>query len=123
VADVAILLLVAALATACHTPPRRASVLAFVVAGAALAALASIVSFATEHVGGRVGPAVTGVLPSTLANLPELFIVILALWQITDDGEATKFKRVALIGLYVTLGAFAWPDQPGGSPSHRRRTA
>jgi Ca2+/H+ antiporter len=90
VADVAILLLVAALATACHTPPRRASVLAVVVAGAALAALASIVSFATEHVEGRFGPAVTGVLPS--GNLPELFIVIFALWQITDDGEATKFK-------------------------------
>jgi Ca2+:H+ antiporter len=55
------------------------SVLAFVVAGLALAALASIVSFATEQVGARFGPAVTGVLQSTLGNLPEFFIVVFAL--------------------------------------------
>lgn len=55
------------------------SVLAFVVAGVALAALASVVSFATEQVGTRFGPAVTGVLQSTLGNLPEFFIVLFAL--------------------------------------------
>jgi Ca2+:H+ antiporter len=55
------------------------SVLAFVVAGVALAALASIVSLATEQVGARFGPAVTGVLQSTLGNLPEFFIVLFAL--------------------------------------------
>jgi Ca2+:H+ antiporter len=55
------------------------SVLAFAVAAVALAALASIVSFATEQVGGRFGPAVTGVLQSTLGNLPEFFIVVFAL--------------------------------------------
>src|SRR3954447_7168093 len=55
------------------------SVLAFVVAGIALAALASVVSFATEQVGARFGPAVTGVLQSTLGNLPEFFIVLFAL--------------------------------------------
>jgi Ca2+:H+ antiporter len=55
------------------------SVLAFVIAGAALAALASIVSFATEQIGERFGPAVTGVLQSTLGNLPEFFIVVFAL--------------------------------------------
>jgi Ca2+:H+ antiporter len=55
------------------------SVLAFVVAGVALATLASIVSFATEQLGSRFGPAVTGVLQSTLGNLPEFFIVVFAL--------------------------------------------
>src|SRR3954471_12448270 len=55
------------------------SVLAFVVAGVALAGLASVVSFATEQVGARFGPAVTGVLQSTLGNLPEFFIVLFAL--------------------------------------------
>jgi len=55
------------------------SVLAFVAAGVALAALASIVSFATEQIGARFGPAVTGVLQSTLGNLPEFFIVLFAL--------------------------------------------
>jgi Ca2+:H+ antiporter len=56
-----------------------ASVLAFILAGAGLAALASVVSFATEQVGARFGPAITGVLQSTLGNLPEFFIVIFAL--------------------------------------------
>jgi hypothetical protein len=36
------------------------SVLAFAVAAVALAALASIVSFATEEIGASFGPAVTG---------------------------------------------------------------
>jgi len=55
------------------------SVLAFAIAAVALAALASVVSFATEQVGARFGPAVTGVLQSTLGNLPEFFIVLFAL--------------------------------------------
>jgi Ca2+:H+ antiporter len=55
------------------------SLLAFVVATGALAGLAWIVSFATEQVGERFGPAVTGVLQSTLGNLPEFFIVLFAL--------------------------------------------
>jgi Ca2+:H+ antiporter len=75
-------LLVAIAATAGAGAARysgASSVLAFVVAGVALAALASIVSFATEQVGARFGPAVTGVLQSTLGNLPEFFIVVFAL--------------------------------------------
>ena len=77
-----ITLLIAVLATAGAGAAHFAgapSVLAFVVAGVALAALASIVSFATEQVGERFGPAVTGVLQSTLGNLPEFFIVLFAL--------------------------------------------
>src|SRR3954471_16751963 len=53
--------------------------LAFVVAAAALAGLAWVVSVATEQVGERFGPAVTGVLQSTLGNLPEFFVVVFAL--------------------------------------------
>jgi Ca2+:H+ antiporter len=51
----------------------------FIVAGFALAGLAWIVSFATEQVGHRFGPAITGFMQSTLGNLPEFFIVIFAL--------------------------------------------
>jgi Ca2+:H+ antiporter len=54
-------------------------VLAFVLAAIALAGGAWVVSFATEQVGVRSGPAVTGVLQSTLGNLPEFFVVIFAL--------------------------------------------
>jgi Ca2+:H+ antiporter len=55
------------------------AVLTFSLATVALAGLAWIVSFATEQVGQRYGPGVTGVLQSTLGNLPEFFIVIFAL--------------------------------------------
>jgi Ca2+:H+ antiporter len=65
----------------------------FIVAGAALAGLAWIVSFATEQVGQRFGPAVTGFLQSTLGNLPEFFIVIFAL----SAGE-TVVAQTSLIG-------------------------
>jgi Ca2+:H+ antiporter len=55
------------------------SLLTFGLATVALAGLAWIVSFSTERVGESFGPAVTGVLQSTLGNLPEFFIVIFAL--------------------------------------------
>jgi Ca2+:H+ antiporter len=51
----------------------------FVLSTVALAGLAWIVSFSTEQVGERFGPAPTGVLQSTLGNLPEFFIVVFAL--------------------------------------------
>ena len=54
-------------------------VLAFVLATIALAGLAWVVSFATEQLGERYGPAVTGVMQSTLGNLPEFFVVLFAL--------------------------------------------
>ncbi|MGN6188142.1 MAG: sodium:proton exchanger [Conexibacter sp.] len=58
-----------------------AAVPAFVLAAAALAGLAWVVSFSTEQVGERFGPAATGVLQSTLGNLPEFFVVLFALSQ------------------------------------------
>jgi Ca2+:H+ antiporter len=50
------------------------ALVAFVVAAVALAGLAWVVSFTTEQVGERFGPAATGVLQSTLGNLPEFFV-------------------------------------------------
>jgi Ca2+:H+ antiporter len=54
-------------------------VVAFVLAAAALAGLAWLVSFATDQTGRRFGPGMTGVMQSTLGNLPEFFVVIFAL--------------------------------------------
>jgi Ca2+:H+ antiporter len=54
-------------------------VLAFALATVALAGIAWIVSFATGHVGRRFGPRVTGLMQSTVGNLPEFFVVIFAL--------------------------------------------
>jgi Ca2+:H+ antiporter len=109
-----ITLLVAVLATAGAGVAHYAGasgVLAFVIAGVALAALASIVSFATEQVGARFGPAITGVLQSTLGNLPEFFIVIFAL----ADGQVvvaqtsvvgSLFANALLVlGVVIVVGA------------------
>jgi Ca2+:H+ antiporter len=69
------------------------SVLAFALSGVALAGLAWLVSFGTEQVGGRLGPAATGMLQSTLGNLPEFFVVVFAL----SKGE-TVVAQTSLIG-------------------------
>lgn len=67
--------LVAGLLTALHTN----AVLTFVVSGAALALLAALVGMGTEQLGSRLGPGATGVLQSSLGNLPELFVGYFAL--------------------------------------------
>jgi Ca2+:H+ antiporter len=84
----------------------------FVVAGLAIAALAWIVSSATESVGSRYGPAVTGVLQSTLGNLPELFIVLFAI-SVGDLVVArtavlgSLFANALLVlGLAILAGSF-----------------
>ena len=51
----------------------------FVVSAAALGGLAWAIGIGTESVGAHYGPATTGVLQSTLGNLPELFIVLFSL--------------------------------------------
>jgi Ca2+:H+ antiporter len=70
-----------------------AALLTFVLATVALAGLAWLVSFATEQVGERFGPAVTGLLQSTLGNLPEFFIVMFAL----SAGEIVV-ARTSIVG-------------------------
>jgi Ca2+:H+ antiporter len=69
------------------------SIVTFLVAAASLAGLAWVVSFSTEQVGERFGPGVTGMLQSTLGNLPEFFIVIFAL----RAGE-TVVAQTSIIG-------------------------
>jgi Ca2+:H+ antiporter len=93
-----------------------APLLAFSVATVALAGLAHVVSLATEQVGERFGPAATGVLQSTLGNLPELFVVIFAL----RAGEVvvaqtsiigSLFANALLVlGLVIVVGARHAPD-------------
>jgi Ca2+:H+ antiporter len=70
-----------------------AAVPRFAIATVALAGLAWIVSFATEQLGERFGPGVTGMMQSTLGNLPELFVVIFAL----QKGELVV-AQTAIVG-------------------------
>ena len=65
----------------------------FVLAGLALAALAAAVGQSVEQVGERLGPGATGLLQSTLGNLPELFVALFAL----SDG-LIGVVRAALVG-------------------------
>ncbi len=91
-------------------------VLAFVLATIALAGLAWIVSFATEQVGQRFTPSVTGVMHSTLGNLPEFFVVLFAL----NAGEKVVAETAILgsilvnalfvLGLVIIAGALRRKD-------------
>jgi Ca2+:H+ antiporter len=91
-------------------------VLTFALGALALAALAWTVAFATEAVGERFGPGITGVLQSTLGNLPELFIVLFAL----SAGEVVVARAAILgsifanallvLGLVIVTGASRSPD-------------
>jgi Ca2+:H+ antiporter len=93
-----------------------AAVPRFAVATLALAGLAWVVSFATEQLGERFGPAVTGMMQSTLGNLPELFVVIFAL----QKGElvvaqtaivGSIFANAMLVlGLVIVVGALRAPE-------------
>jgi Ca2+:H+ antiporter len=110
---VALLTLAAGVAHYADAP----AVLAFAVAAAALAGLAWIVSFATEQVGERYGPAATGVLQSTLGNLPELFVVVFALSQ--GELVVAQFSIIGsifanallVLGAVIVVGAYASPDR------------
>ena len=75
----------------------------FALATAALAGLAWIVSLATEQLGERTGPAVTGLLQSTLGNLPELFVVLFAL----HAGEVVV-AQTAIIGSLFAKACSSW---------------
>jgi Ca2+:H+ antiporter len=65
----------AGLLTAIHAN----AVLTFVVSGGALALRAALVGLGTEQLGSHLGPGATGVLQSSLGNLPELFVGYFAL--------------------------------------------
>ncbi len=65
----------------------------FFVSLAALAGLAWAISFSTEALSVRIGPAATGVLQATLGNIPELSVVLFAL----NAGEVVV-ARTSLLG-------------------------
>lgn len=90
-----------------HTEP----ISTFVVTALALSGVAWVVSFATEQLGESFGPAVTGLLQSTLGNLPEFFIVLFAL----SAGEVVIAQTsiigsilgnaLLILGLTIVVGA------------------
>jgi Ca2+:H+ antiporter len=79
-------------------------IIAFIIAGVALAGLAWIVSDTTEVVGLRLGPAVTGTLHSTVGNLPEFFVVIFALQAGDRVVAETALLGSILVNALLVLG-------------------
>ena len=98
------------------------SVVAFIIAGLALAGGAWIVSFSTEQVGGRFGVATTGMMQSTLGNLPEFFVVLFALQagQLIVAQTAILgsilVNALLVLGLVLVAGARREPDGLSGIP-------
>ena len=97
-----VLSVVVGLLTAMHAN----AVLTFVVSGVALALLAALVGMGTEQIGSHLGPGATGVLQSSLGNLPELFVGYFAL----RSGLIAVIQAalVALIGFYAIIAVSFW---------------
>jgi Ca2+:H+ antiporter len=78
--------------------------IAFVFATLALAGVAWVVALSVEQVGQRVGPAATGVMQATLANLPEFFVVIFALGAHQIVIAETAILGSILVNALLVLG-------------------
>lgn len=99
--------LAAAIAHFSHVEP----VVTFAIAALALAGVAWMVSFGTEELGTRLPPGPTGLLQSTLGNLPELFVVLFAL----KEGQVVVAQMsiigsifanaLLVLGLTIVIGA------------------
>jgi Ca2+:H+ antiporter len=77
----------------------------FIVSAGALAFLAALVGYSIEQIGERLGPGPTGLLQSSVGNLPELLVAIFAL-----RSGLTSVVQAALVGsvlgtLLLVLGA------------------
>jgi Ca2+:H+ antiporter len=79
-------------------------IVAFVFATLALAGVAWVVSVSIEQVGRRAGPAITGVLQASLANLPEFFVVIFALQAGHQVIAETAILGSILVNALLVLG-------------------
>ncbi|MGH2907291.1 MAG: sodium:proton exchanger [Solirubrobacterales bacterium] len=87
------------------------ALVAFGIAAVALAGVAWMVSFGTEELGTRLPPGPTGLLQSTLGNLPELFVVLFALnaGQVvvaeTSILGSIFANALLVLGLTIVIGA------------------
>ncbi|HUA49451.1 MAG TPA: hypothetical protein VMA77_29715 [Solirubrobacteraceae bacterium] len=80
------------------------AVIAFLLATLALAGMAWVVAVSTEQVGQRLGPAATGLMQSTVGNLPEFFVVIFALQAGEQVVAETAILGSILVNALLVLG-------------------
>jgi Ca2+:H+ antiporter len=87
------------------------AVLAFTLAALALSGVAWMVSFGTEELGTRLPAGPTGLLQSTLGNLPELFVVLFALREGQVVVAQTSIlgsifaNALLVLGMTIVIGA------------------
>lgn len=100
-------------------------VLAFVVSGAAVGALAALVGRAVDQLSERMSPGTTGVVQSALGNLPELFIALFALKAgLTEVATSAVIGSILanillVLGLAFTVGGLKHGTQRFSAPSAR----
>ena len=101
-----------------------APVLLFFVSLAALAGLAWTISFSTEALGDRIGPAATGVLQATLGNIPEISVVLFALGAgetvVAQTSLLGALFSNALLVLGLAIVAGSWRSKDGIMRFERR---
>jgi Ca2+:H+ antiporter len=96
----------------------------FIVAGVALALLASTVGRSVEGLGTRLGAGATGVVQSALGNLPELFVAIFALRKGLNTVVQATIVGSILSNVLLVLGlAFIAGGLKHGTQSFDPRTA
>jgi Ca2+:H+ antiporter len=106
----------AAVAASAVTNYTASGTVAFPFALVALIGVAWLVSFATEALGEHFGPSITGVLQSTLGNLPEFFVVIFALRDGQVEVAQTSLlgsilaNALLVLGLVIVVGAMRSGD-------------
>jgi Ca2+:H+ antiporter len=100
-------------------------IVAFVATGLALAGQAWAVSICSEQIGTTLGPAFTGLLQSTVGNLPEFFVVVFAL-QARDTTVATTailgsilVNALFVLGIVLVAGATKAPKGLMKFDAHR----
>ena len=80
------------------------TVIPFVAAGLALAALASLVGRCVDALGDSLGAGATGVVQSALGNLPELFVCLFALNKGLDEVVRGAIVGSVLSNVLLVLG-------------------
>jgi Ca2+:H+ antiporter len=92
------------LAGVAHYAGGVSEVVVFALAAIALAGIAWVVALGTEEFGIRFGPRVTGLMQSTLGNLPEFFVVIFALQAGQKVVAETAILGSILVNALLVLG-------------------
>ena len=103
----------------------------FIVSAMAIAAFAAVIGQCVDQIGEHMGPGPTGLLQSSVGNLPELFVSIFAFERGAQVCRPVSTCRLGpgqcaagARGSIADRRGTAWPTEvPAGSPPHARHVA